>query len=60
MDEAFRERRTKQGTWGINVGVDWWDYSPVAAETLAQHLDDLRRGRATPVTRWKPDAPSVG
>ena len=31
--ESFRERRTKHGTWHINVGVDWWDYAPVAAET---------------------------
>lgn len=44
--ESFRERRTMQGTWGINVGVDWWDYTPVSAETLAQHLEDLRRKRA--------------
>ena len=49
VHEAFRERRTKQGTWGINVGVDWWDYAPVSAETLAQHLEDLRRGRVAPI-----------
>ena len=48
--EAFRERRTPRGSWGINVGVDWWDYTPVAAETLAQHLEDLQRGRVQPVT----------
>ena len=48
--ESFRERRAKQGTWGINVGVDWWDYKPVSADTLAQHLEDLERGRVAPVT----------
>lgn len=50
VHELFRERRTKQGTWGINVGVDWWDYTPVSAETLAHHLEDLRRGRVAPVS----------
>lgn len=49
VHESFRERRTKKGTWHINVGVDWWDYAPVAAETLAQHLEDLRRGRVVPI-----------
>ena len=49
VHESFRERRTKKGTWGINVGVDWWDYAPVSAETLAQHLEDLRRGRVNPI-----------
>ncbi len=44
VHEAFRERRTPKGTWGINVGVDWWDHAPVSAETLARHLDELRRG----------------
>lgn len=39
--ESFRERRTRQGTWGINVGVNWWGYTPVAAEVLAQHVHDL-------------------
>lgn len=43
VHEAFRERRTATGTWGINVGVDHWDYRPVSAETLARHLDELRR-----------------
>lgn len=43
VHEAFRERRTANGTWGINVGVDHWDYRPVSAETLARHLDELRR-----------------
>lgn len=42
VHETFRERRTAQGTWGINVGVDHWDFRPVSAETLAKHLDDLR------------------
>lgn len=45
VHEAFRERRTKTGTWGINVGVDWWDYRPVSSETLAEHLENLKRGR---------------
>lgn len=45
VHESFRERRTKKGTWGINAGVDWWNYTPVSAETLAQHFGDLRRGR---------------
>ncbi|MFT4085016.1 MAG: metallophosphoesterase family protein [Nocardioides sp.] len=49
VHESFRERRTKKGTWHINVGVDWWDYAPVSADTLAQHLEDLRRGRVEPV-----------
>ena len=49
VHESFRERRTKKGTWHINVGVDWWDYAPVPAETLADHLDDLRRDRVVPV-----------
>lgn len=44
VHEAFRERRTPEGTWGINVGVDHWDYRPVSAETLATHLDALVRG----------------
>lgn len=47
--EAFLERRTKKGTWGINVGGDWWDYAPVAAETLAHHLEDLHRDRVAAV-----------
>lgn len=50
VHESFRERRTKQGTWHINVGVDWWDYAPVSAETLAQHLDDLKHSRIVPAT----------
>lgn len=50
VHESFRERRTKTGTWHVNVGVDWWDYAPVSAETLAQHLEDLRRGRITPLS----------
>jgi len=37
-------------TWGINVGVDWWDYRPVSAERLAEHLEDLRSVRVAPVT----------
>lgn len=49
VHDSFRERRTKGGTWGINVGVDWWDYAPVSSETLAQHLEGLRRGRITPI-----------
>ena len=44
VHESFRERRSKKGTWGINLGVDWWDYRPVSAETLAHHLDDLKHG----------------
>ena len=48
VHEAFRERRSKRGTWGINVGVDWWDYRPVDEHALAAHLDALRRGNATP------------
>lgn len=43
VHEAFRERRTTTGTWGINVGVDHWGYHPVSGETLARHLDDLER-----------------
>jgi calcineurin-like phosphoesterase family protein len=50
VHDAFRERRTKKGTWGINVGVDWWDYAPVSGERLAQHLEGLRRGRLEPIT----------
>ncbi|GAB7005396.1 metallophosphoesterase [Nocardioides sp. AN3] len=50
VHDAFRERRTKNGTWGINVGVDWWDYVPVSAERLAQHLEDLRHGRIEPIS----------
>lgn len=50
VHESFRERRTRRGTWGINVGVDWWDYHPVSAETLARHLEDLRRGRIDLIT----------
>lgn len=49
VHESFRERRTNLGTWHINVGVDWWDYAPVSAERLAQHLEDLRRGRVEPI-----------
>jgi calcineurin-like phosphoesterase family protein len=49
VHESFRERRTKKGTWHINVGVDWWDYAPVSADRLAQHLEELRRGRVEPV-----------
>lgn len=48
--EAFRARRTRKGTWGINVGVDWWDYAPVSAVTLAQHLDDLQKGRVEAIS----------
>jgi len=48
--EAFRERRTAKGTWGINVGVDWWNYAPVSAETFALHLEDLRRDRIEPIS----------
>ena len=47
--DAFREARTPGGTWGINVGVDWWDYRPVSAERLAEHLEDLRDERVAPV-----------
>ncbi|MBC7279059.1 metallophosphoesterase [Nocardioides sp.] len=43
VHEAFRERRTAKGTWGINVGVDHWGHRPVSAETLARHLDELSR-----------------
>lgn len=50
VHESFRERRTKLGTWHVNVGVDWWDYTPVAAESLAQHLEGLRRGHVTPIS----------
>ncbi len=50
VKESFRERRTKQGTWCINVGVDWWGYAPVSAETLAHHLEELRRGQVTPIS----------
>ena len=32
-------------------GVDWWDFSPVSAETLPQHPEDLRRGRVEPTQR---------
>ena len=49
VHESFRERRTKNGTWHINVGVDWWEYAPVSADTLAQHLEDLRRGHVVPL-----------
>ena len=48
--DAFRERRTPEGTWGINVGVDWWDYRPVSAERLSEHLEDLSGGRVAPIT----------
>lgn len=44
VHESFRERRSKRGTWGINVGVDVWDYRPVSAERLAEHLEGLHRG----------------
>lgn len=47
--DAFRERRTPKGAWGINVGVDWWDYRPVSAERLAEHLEGLRGGHVAPV-----------
>lgn len=50
VHEAFREQRTKYGTWSINVGVDWWDYAPVSAQTLAAHLEGLRRGHVLPST----------
>ncbi|MEI7058633.1 metallophosphoesterase [Nocardioides sp. CCNWLW239] len=43
VHEAFRERRTSEGTWGINVGVDHWGFCPVSAETLARHLAELSR-----------------
>lgn len=48
--KSFRERRTKRGTWQINVGVDWWDFAPVSGDTLAQHLDDLKRDRVAAIT----------
>lgn len=44
VHDSFRERRTAKGTWGVNVGVDWWDYAPVSAATLARHLADLQAG----------------
>ncbi|GAB2461562.1 metallophosphoesterase family protein [Xylanimonas ulmi] len=47
VHEAYRERKSRRGTWGVNVGVDWWDYRPVHERTLAAHLDDLRRGPAS-------------
>lgn len=50
VHESFRERRTPRGTWGINVGTDWWGYRPVSASTLAQHLDDLKHGRIAPIS----------
>ena len=50
VHESFRERRTTRGTWHVNVGVDCWDYAPVSAETLARHLEDLRRGRVQPIS----------
>lgn len=42
VHEAFRERRSPAGTWGINVGVDHWDHAPVSADTLARHLAALQ------------------
>lgn len=45
VHDSFREQSTPRGTWGINVGVDHWDYRPVSAETLAAHLDELVRHR---------------
>ncbi|HNM97118.1 MAG TPA: hypothetical protein PKK40_04165 [Marmoricola sp.] len=41
VHERCRESRSRRGTWQINVGVDWWDYAPVSAETLAAHLAGL-------------------
>lgn len=56
VHDRFRERRSSRGTWGINVGVDWWDYTPVSAERLAQHLDDLAHGRVEPAQGPPPAA----
>lgn len=42
VHEKFRESRSPAGTWGINVGVDVWDYAPVSASRLAEHLASLQ------------------
>lgn len=50
VHEAFRERRTERGTWQINAGTDWWDYTPVSALTLARHLEALHQNLVEPLT----------
>jgi calcineurin-like phosphoesterase family protein len=42
VHEAYRERRSALGTWGINVGVDVWDWAPVSEHVLAAHLAGLQ------------------
>lgn len=43
VHEKFREFCSPAGTWGINVGVDVWEYAPVSASRLAEHLHALSR-----------------
>lgn len=45
VHEKYREARSPSGTWGINVGVDVWDYRPVDEQRLADHLHNLTKGR---------------
>lgn len=41
VHQAYQSQRSALGTVGINVGVDVWDFTPVAVEVLAQMIEDL-------------------
>jgi calcineurin-like phosphoesterase family protein len=41
IHDAWGAKRTGRGTPMVNVGVDQWNYAPVAQETLIELLRDL-------------------
>ena len=45
VHESYRHSRSHRGTWGVNVGVDVWDYRPVSEDALAEYLGGLLSNR---------------
>ena len=45
VHESYRHSRSRRGTWGVNVGVDVWDYRPVSEDALAEYLGGLLSNR---------------
>lgn len=41
VHKLFRERKSKRGTWMVNVGVDVWNWTPVHEDELAKHVYSL-------------------
>lgn len=46
VHRAYTVRRSARGTIGVNVGVDQWNYTPVALSTIATLIDEVESGLA--------------